>query len=158
MLRGSRFESSLASPLAGVSPMQWEGFLKALEVQPIQAISESGGFGSYDLRPRRLVELGYATGLRPKRNRKGRLIYECDLVPWTVQEFLWDPMAQHAVLAHSIAQYEQELQSGTLQRPEGLSVAGSLAILHRGGRGALGGWPHLFKQTRALCEAAQNTF
>jgi len=42
-------------------------FYVGLQVQAPDVISKSGGLGMFDIRPRRLVELGYATGLRSER-------------------------------------------------------------------------------------------
>lgn len=155
----ARFHSSLASPLPGVSIQAWTRFAQALEVQQIKAISESGGYGCYDMRPRRLVELGYAGNLQPARTPKGRMVYACEFIhPWTAQRFLSDPIAQHKALALSMTMYHRALSDGKLTRPEGVSLAGVLAILHRGGRGALAGWPHLFEHTAALYEQAEGVF
>lgn len=155
----ARFQSTLASPLPGVSIQAWTRFAQALEVQPIKAISESGGYGCYDMRPRRLVELGYAGNLQSARTPKGRMVYTCEFIhPWTAQRFLSDPIAQHKALALSMALYHRALSEGRLTRPEGVSLAGVLAILHRGGRGALAGWPTLFEHTAALYEQAEGVF
>jgi hypothetical protein len=155
-----RFRSALArSPIPGVSDGAWARFVHALEVQPIRAVSESGGCGAYDLRPRRLVELGYAEDLRLERTQGGRQVYACRFkAPWTQDRFLADPVAQAAALRRSMVLYHEDLQGGAIRRPDGVSLAGALAILHRGGRGALEAWPDLFHHTRALYEAAQGAF
>ncbi len=157
--RAPRFRSSQPSPLVGVSDAAWKRFVDALDVQAIKAVSPSEGLGAYDLRPRRLVELGYARRLHRTRTPAGRQVYTCEFVPpWTRDRFLGDAMAQYAALCRSMVLYAQDLASGKLVRPEGLSLAGALAILHRGGRGALADWPALFDDTRALYEAAQGAF
>lgn len=157
-----RFQSQaapLASPLPGVSASAWECFRVALEVQPIQAVSPSGGFGSYDLRPRRLVELGYAKNLRSTRTGAGRQVYECEFIaPWTEDRFLENPMAQLRALTRSMVLYHKGLTGGDLERPKEMSLAGALVVLHRGGKGALKGWPKLFDDTRRLYEAARGAF
>lgn len=154
----SRYLSPLPSPLLSVSALAWERFAAALEVQPPRAISASGGFGAFDLRPRRLVELGYAQSAPPVRKGR-RLIQVCTfLAPWTEQRFLRSTLAQVRALGLSMKLYQEDLTAGTLQRPANLSLAGALAILHRGGRGALAGWPMLFDDTRALYERAKGAF
>ncbi len=154
-----RFTSSIRSPLPGVSDAAWERFRVALEVQAPGAISESGGFGSYDMRPRRLADLGYVGELRCERTGAGRQVYRCTfLAPWTEERFLRDIVAQHQALAMSMKLYCADLRSGKIQQPEGVSLAGALAILHIGGKGALRKWPHLFENTRARCEAARGAF
>lgn len=154
-----RFSERAASPLAGVPADAWRSLVAALDVQPISAVSTSGGLGSYDVRPRRLVEIGYAVNLRSSRTGAGRQIYVCDFVlPWTQRRFLADPVAQYVVLTRSSSLYYEAMRSGELQRPDGVSLSGALAILHVGGRGALKGWPDLFSDTRARFEAAQGLF
>jgi hypothetical protein len=61
-------------------------------------------------------------------------------------------------LARSLGLYHELLRAGDIARPAGVSLAGALAILHRGGRGALRKWPDVFSDTRALFEAAQGAF
>ena len=167
-----RFDSTLRSPLPGISVPAWQRFVAALELeerpgqvpQPrrIDAISARGGFGSYDLSPRRLQELGYVTALvrhgGAARHRK-RHLYTCTFVaPWTARRFLADAGAQLEALSRSMAGYLQDLEAGRLVRPAGCSLAGALAILHCGGRGALAKYPALFPHTRAVYERAQGAF
>lgn len=160
MAAADRFRSTLTSPLPGVSAEAWARFYHALDVQPIDAVSASGGLGSYDLRPRRLVELGLGCRLRSRRTAPGGArVYVCDFVPPLSQRaFLHNPVTQYQVLVRSMVGYHQKLQSGELVRPDGVSLAGALAILHRGGRGALARFPDLFPDTRALYERAQGAF
>jgi hypothetical protein len=154
-----RFSAVLPSPLDGVSDLNWASFVRALEVQPVKTVSESGGLGAYDMRPRRLVEIGYGCNLHTARTDAGRQVYECDFrEPWSREKFLSDIMAQYRVLSHSMALYRKELASGVIAQPEGVSLAGALAILHVGGKGALRAWPDLFENTRARYEAAQGAF
>lgn len=148
----------LGSPLSGVSSDAWQRFVVALETQPVGVVSKSGGLGSYDIRPRRLVELGYASGLRSFRC-EGRQIRRCDFTkPWTQKLFLSDPFAQYAVLARSMHTYYDALCKGEIERPRGASLAGTLAVLHVGGKGALKGWPKLFSNTKALYDRAKGAF
>lgn len=177
-----------SSQLNGVSNAAWQHLVAALEVQSITVVSPSGGLGAYDMRPRRLVELGYATNPRTRRQPhewltspevdvcrqcqqpfhaslvgegcpSARQITTCDFVlPWTKSRFLLDPMAQYAALTRSISTHHQALVRGEIAQPAGVSVAGALAILHVGGRGALSGWPKLFDNTRARYEAAHKAF
>lgn len=138
---------------------QWEAFKRILDVQPIGAISESGGLGAFDMRPRRLVELGYATNLRTTRTGTGRQIHVCEFAGKITQAgFLADPEMQHTAFKQSMKLYHALLLDGRLKRPDGVSVAGALAILHRGGRGALEAWPSLFSDTRDLFEKVKELF
>lgn len=159
MLAAKRFVTLPESPLEGVSREAWAHFVSALEVQSVGAVSESGGLGCYDIRPRRLVELGYAFGLQSKRNDKGRQIRVCEFVlPWTQARFLSEPVAQYVALSKSVGLYYRAVMSGELKKPDGLEMAGALVILHVGGRGALQAWPKLFDHTRALYENARKAF
>jgi hypothetical protein len=148
------------SPLAGVSDDGWRRLITALEIQPMRAISGSGGLGSYDVRPRRLVELGYATDLRYAcRVHNRREVQICDFIsPWSQKRFLSDPVAQYTVISKSLSLYYRALQANEIQRPKGMSLAGALAVLQIGGRGALESWPNLFNNTRVVYEAAKGAF
>ncbi len=154
-----RFHQHRTSPLSGVSDEAWRAFVAALTVQPLNVVSESGGLGQYAIRPRRLVELGYATSLRSVRTPSGRQIQVCDFVlPRTPRHFLASEFEQHAAFVKSIAKYRELFACGRLKCPRGVSLAGALAILHCGGYGALRGWPKLFDETRALYEVAHKMF
>lgn len=149
----------MRSPIAGVADDGWARLVSALEVQPVRAVSASGGLGSYDTRPRRLVELGLATGRGYARGPAGRYVHKCSLAPpMTTERFLADPVAQYGALVKSVSAYHAEIASGTLKVPSGATLAGALAVLHRGGRGALSAWPELFEETRRLYEAARDAF
>lgn len=159
-LAARRFYSlAVKSPLPGVSVEAWHQFAEALEVQANTAISASGGLGTYDMRPRRLMELGVCTNLRLINKHKERSVYECDFkAPWTKDRFLADLMAQRNVFRRSMELYHKDLMDGVIARPEGVSLSGALAVLHVGGRGALKAWPDLFENTRARYEAARGAF
>ena len=143
-----RFTRTLVeSPLPGVTAPQWDALARACSVQGIRAISRSGGIGSYDMRPRRLGELGVMENLR--RGPGGRWVGDL------VQEYAdlgVDLRLQNRVFAASMVAYDQEIASAALVLPEGVSRSGGLAILHRGGGGALRAWPEgAFAEARALC-------
>lgn len=139
----------VSSPIPGVPDPAWATLVSALEVQPVQAVSRQGGFGAYDLRPRRLSELGYRCGTRAK---------DKTAQPFPQRRFLNDPLLQYQLVEQSLTQYHRELTSGVLEKPADVSMAGALAILHRGGRGALQSWPNLFEHTRERYEAARGAF
>ena len=156
--QASRFRSSLRRPLEGVTNEAWVMFARALEVQTAGAVSASGGLGCYDMRARRLVELGYAKAL-PQERVGERQVQACEfLPPWTRARFLTDAAEQYLALRRSCALYDADLATGRLSRREGLSRAGTLALLHRGGRGALLAWPDMFKDTAALVGRCERIF
>lgn len=150
-----RFPSSLKSPLAGVPLSAWQRFVSALEVQPMDAVSAREGLGSYDIKPRRLADLGLVSLVRHRGRPPAQTCRF--LSPWTKDAFLADPGAQLVALGRSMRLYQQELQAGQRTRPEGMTLAGALALLHCG-PGALRAWPALFPHTRALYERAQGAF
>jgi hypothetical protein len=76
----------------------------------------------------------------------------------TGERFLSDLIVQSEMLSHSISVYYVALMSGELTKPSNVSFAGALAILHRGGTGALKAYPDLFDNTRALFERAKGAF
>lgn len=147
------FQKALRSPLPGVSPEAWGRLVAALEVQGVGAISERGGYGCFDLRPQRLVDLGILTATR---RPGGRPAYAF-AAPHSQEQFLRDPRAQLAALARSLLSYHEDLTTGRRARPAGVSLAGALALLHCG-PGALRAYPALFPHTRELFERAQGAF
>lgn len=157
-----RLRTRIASPLSGVSDAQWEKFRAVLEVQPIRAVSASGGFGAFDMRPRRLAELGYVHNLRQARSESGRLNWCCDFVaPWTQDRFLSDLMAQHAALAKSMTLYLDELQGSDLKKPDSLSLSSTLVVLHIAGKRGLGQWGDAgtrMANTQAMANRAEGIF
>jgi hypothetical protein len=181
-----RFTTGPESPLRGVTRDAWRTFYVGLEMQAPGEISESGGLGMFDIRPRRLVELGYATGLRSERRPvqhkwigerctrckltrsedveqetcpNGRQIQVCEFIlPWTQTRFLGNPYAQYTAFAQSMRLYYDALREGNLAKPKDVSVAGALVMLHRGGRGALEAWPQIFAGTKTLFDKVQKAF
>lgn len=147
--------SPLVSPLAGVSAQQWYDLVCVLDVQGIQAVSASGGFGSYDLRPRRLVELGYMINLKSTR-LNNRWIYTGTFVAsLTKSKLLTDPVLQYTILTRSLVEYDRELDRSKITR------AGALIILHRGGKGALTEYCNtgkLFSETQKLFDKGKDIF
>ena len=153
-----RFVPFIKSPLPDVSDEAWAKFVRAMDSGNVQTITPSGGYGAFDMRPRRLVELGYAKGLtRGKYGR--RLIWKCDfLPPWTETKFLQDPFAQYAAFRSSMIKYAEALRTGAHVRPAKCSLSGALAILHVGGHGALSKFPALFSSTQKVYDAAKGIF
>jgi hypothetical protein len=153
-----RFVTTMKSPIEGVPDIAWARFVKAMEVAKPRSMTLSGGYGAFDMRPRRLVELGYAKSLRRAKNRK-RLVWKCDFLhPWSERKFLGDSFAQYAAFRASCMRYSEALKVGSIARPKGCSLAGALAILHIGGKGALACFPKLFPETQKLYDAAKEIF
>lgn len=124
------------SPLSGVPDAAWTRLVCTLETAPLRHISESNGLGCYEMRPRRLGDLGLMTDLHIARRGK-RQIWEGTFVPPLTQiAFLANPILQYSALAESIARYDVNLND----LPEGVSRSGALAILHRAGPSGLTSW------------------
>jgi hypothetical protein len=143
----------IESPLEGVHAHAWQRWITALTNHSATA-ERGGGLGTYNIRPRRLVEIGRAANFR----RLGKKQF-CDFIaPWTEEKFLSRYDAQYAVLVKSMRLYYDALRDGAIKKPDGMSMSGALAILHAGGIKALEHWPDLFDGTKALYEATKGIF
>lgn len=124
--------SPLASPIPGVSDDAWRAFVQAMTVRQAVDAPGSKGHGCFDLRLRRLAELGLAA-------------------PTTFEE-------GYEAFAKSVATYLGDVDAGRLTLPDGVSRAGAVAILQRGGRGALAAYPDMFSETREVYDRARECF
>jgi hypothetical protein len=139
-----------------VTDAAWDAFVRAVSSRPIRDVSKGGGVGSFDLRPRRLGELGVMVNMR--RSERGAWVG--DLLPRYAG--LGASVSQQLeVFTKSMVKYDADLLAG-LVRPESasrMSRSGCLAILHCGGSGALRRWPEgAFVSTRALFERVNDIF
>jgi hypothetical protein len=151
-----RFAVSLyKSPLLGAVDAEWDKFVRLCSTCPIKNQSISGGVGSFDIRPRRLGELGVMTGMH--RGEGGKWEGEF-AAPYTAASFTL-PSKQLEVFSLSMKKYEDDLRAGRLQKPKNVSLSGALAILHCGGEGALSSWPqNAFKSTTELFTKVNGIF
>lgn len=152
----------LESPLSGVSHDAWTDFVFAMKVAPLSAISKSNGLGMFDLRYKRLQDLGLVTNLSYKRDPIiNRSVQVADWVPpLTKDKFLKSANAQYKTLVASVTRYVDAINSGTLHLPERTSLSGALAVLQRCGTGGLNKWDdkssrfpdtiELFRRTNGL--------
>jgi len=152
------------SPLVGVTDVAWNRFLGVMHVQAINAVSTSGGFGCFDLRPRRLAEIRIMRDVKLERRSRDedlggkRAVYVGEFVSSTREAFLNSFPMQLDAFVKSNRLYDIVLRQ-ELHRPEGVSRSGALAILHRGGKGALATWPEkALEETKALFERANLIF
>ena len=122
----------LTSPIPGVADDAWRAFVAAMTVRPAVDAEDSKGHGCFDLRPRRLAEIGLG-------------------VPTTFEEC-------YAAFTKSVAAYIDDIGAGRLVLPDGVSHAGALALLQRGGRGALASYPEMFSDTREVYDRARECF
>lgn len=148
----SRFENSLpVSVLAGVDDATWSRFVNACAFQGISEITRVG-VGAFAFHPRRLGELGLMSEVRrgPGGYWTGTLVD-----PRFLQRF----SIQMQAFERSMKDFDARLDSGELTGPEDVTRSGCLAILHRGGVGALRVWPqNAFHSTRALCDRTNHLF
>lgn len=159
MMLATRFKSHYASPLAGVSDESWERFVYAMNVQPIDAVSASGGYGCFAMRPRRLAELDVMVNLRSVRTTEGRQVQDGDFVlPYSKDRFLGSPSLQYKIFEKSILAYDAAIEHGDIEVPDGIGHSEALAILHVGGHGAIKSWPKMFENTAALVERIKGAF
>lgn len=149
---------SLPLAILGIEPARWHQFQRDMEVSKVGVMTCSGGYGAFDIRPRRLVEMGYAKGL--KRSKSGRReIWVCEFQPpWTARKFLASPLAQVAAFRASMRDYASKISRSEITLPPGCSLAGALAILHVGGTGALAKFPDLFTETKKRFERVKELF
>lgn len=141
------FATSIPSPIDGVNADAWSRFVRALATKVVNGVpaardlrevSPSGGLGWFEMRPRRLADLGLVTNLRRSTTPGGRQVWEGDFVlPLTRKRFLDNPVVQYNALVRSVTDHLAHV--GDL--PAGVSMSGALAILHRAGPGALRTWP-----------------
>ena len=151
----SRFATAAKSPLVSATPAQWKRFLLIMGTKPIRSKSESGGMGSFDIRPRRLGELGVMKDLHRGEGGKWTGTFAA---PYSEASFNVS-QAQVEIFEKSMAKYEIEIREGRLAKPTGVSMSGALAILHCGGEGALSSWPaKAFKNTRETFNRANGIF
>lgn len=153
----------LKSELAGVSNEAWTEFVFAMKVQALDMVSPSNGLGMFDLRFKRLADLGLVENLHYKRDIiTNRSVQVADWVlPLTKEAFLKSASAQYRVFTTSMRAYYGEICSGKLRLISGMSPSGALAILHRGGRAALAKWgdpEEQFESTRELYRATKGVF
>jgi hypothetical protein len=141
------------SILAGVSDAAFDAFQRAMASQRISDVSKEG-LGSFALGLRRLGELGVMANLR--RAEAGRWCGDW-VPPYSEAAFLGSLRLQAKIFHASVRNHDAELAG--LARPAGASRSGCLAILHRGGLGALREWPAgAFRSTKALFERANGLF
>ncbi len=151
----------LESAFPGVSHEAFTDWVFAMRVQPLGAVSESNGLGLFDMRYKRLADFGFVTNIRYRRDAQtNRSVQEAD---WgstlTLEKFLASASIQYKVFCASSRKYLDALRSGELVRPEGVSESGALAILHRGGPGALKKWSdERFEKTEELFKRTNGWF
>lgn len=130
----------IATALSGVSDRAWTEFVRRMAVAPLSAVSPSNALGMFELSVRRLADLGIVGSL-VRTTKDNRTIWCADFIaPMTSDKFLKSAKAQYQALARSMRDYADRIASGEVARDPRISLAGALAILHRGGPSGLKTW------------------
>ena len=148
----------LKSELSLVSDEAWTRFVLALKTAKPSSVSASNALGMFEMRPRRLGDLGILRNVRCSLSPNHRLVWIGDFVPpLTEKSFLASPEIQYKAFSESMRRYLMMLP--ILQ--EGMTLSGALAILHRCGPTGLDKWKtesERFPETISLYEKANGLF
>jgi len=147
----------LASEISGVPDEAWTGFTLAMKIQAPGAVSASNELGMFGIRLRRLADLGLVKNLRKTRSPTGHMVWLGDWVPPLTQKlFLDTPRYQYKAFAGSMRRYDRALRDGLMaHRPEGLTLSGMLAVLHRCGPSGLESWARRDRRFPATVEVVE---
>lgn len=157
----------LKSEVPGVDDEAWTDFVLAMKTALPSAVSASNGLGLFEMKIRRLADLGLVKNLKNKRSSGGRMIWTGDWVsPMTEKKFLASAQKQYEAFVASVKAYVAGLADGTIAnpdggRPEGMSLSGILAVLHKCGPSGLKTWndeENRFSDTIALFDATNGIF
>lgn len=123
--------TALVPQLLGVSPDAWRRLVGALALgedgrpRPLGAVSRRGGLGCFEIRARRLQDLGHGRAAR----RTGGVWEIAFRSPLSRERFLASLLQQYDALSTSLARFDAQVAG--LPRPEGASRSGVLAVLQR---------------------------
>lgn len=157
----------LKSELDGVSDEAWTDFALALKTASIGAVSASNAYGMFEFKPRRLADLGLIRNVFKTRGPTKRMVWIGEwIAPMTEAKFLGSPTEQYKALASSMRDYVKRLRDGSIPkpdggRPQGMTLSGALAVLHRCGPSGLKTWNDAaarFPETNALYQKANGIF
>ena len=160
----------LPSPISGVSNEAWTDFAIAMRTAQMGSVSASNALGGFEMKPRRLADLGLFKNIRCARsnvNGKDRMVWIGDPVPpLTLEVFLSDPKLQYAAFSKSMERYVKGLRDGSISKPEGgaltgTTLSGILAVLHRAGPNGLKRWndeDDRFDETKDLFSKTNGIF
>jgi hypothetical protein len=157
----------LVSEIDGVDDEQWTAFVRVMITSPLEAVSEANALGMFEMMPRRLGDFKLVDGLQRTKSRpnpetgRQRTIWVGKFVaPMTSRAFLRSPRAQYQVFCQSMRDYVARLERGEIESCEGLSLSGTLAVLHRCGPRGAETWAsgERFSVTEELVERADGLF
>ena len=159
--------SILQSEIPGISDEAWTEFSKAMKTAEVGSVSASNGHGMFEMKPRRLADLGLMKELSCLRGPMNRMVWKGEFVsPLTQKIFLKDPKVQYRAFSASMRKYVDGLRDNSIPRPdggrpEGLTLSGALAVLHRCGPSGLKTWndeENRFPDTVNLYQRANGIF
>jgi hypothetical protein len=157
----------LQSPIPEVTDEGWTQFAVAMKTQDPTVVSASNGLGMFDMKPRRLADLGLMKIIGSTRSPARRMAWLGEWVsPLTQDKFLATPNLQYRAFAASMKRYVGGLRDGSVPLPDGglppeMTLSGVLALLHRCGPNGLKTWSDAgkrFPATIALFEATNGLF
>jgi hypothetical protein len=159
-------EKFAPSEIPGVSDQEWTAFVRVMKVADLGAVGDSNELGMFALRPRRLGDFGIMKGLKLTRLPSSkRMAWTGDFENTTQKKFLKDAKAQYDAFTRSMRDYVTHVFDGSIlpegQIPDGATLSGALAILHRCGPSGLKTWgdeSRRFADTITLFEKANGIF
>ena len=166
--RATALGKTLPSQIPGVSDEAWTEFALGMKTTAQDAVSSSNAFGMFEMRPRRLEDLGLMRNVVPVNSRKkGAMAWIGEWVPpLTEKRFLGSAIEQYDAFGRSMRSYLEGLDQGVVPQPDtglpaDMTVSGALAILHRCGPSGLVKW--IDEETRlpntvALYQAVNGIF
>lgn len=152
-VRGNDPAQTLPSPLPDVSDAVWTAFVSACKSNDWTHVSPSNSVGGFAMSPRRLSELGWVSNLARAKSPDGRNVWVARFNrPITPNDYLVSPKLQYDAFTESMMEYAARLLPGgdiagmigvqDIFLPSGqpLTRSGLLALLHKGGTGAVTQW------------------
>jgi len=138
-------ERFLQSEIEGVSDEAWTNFVLSMKTALPNAVSASGAFGMFEMRPRRLADLGITKNVVPVNSPTRRMMWIGEWVPpLTEEKFLKSPKIQYETFVNSMKNYDAGMADGSIKAPEywpeEMTWSGALAILHKCGPSGLVTW------------------
>ena len=127
---------TIPSPLLGVSDAEWTAFVQAMRTRGPRDVSQSGAVGAWEMRSRRVEELGFSVGA-----------------------LLASEILQCRAFGVSTAEYDVRVLGGAA--PAVMTRAEALCFLHRTApkTGDVVSWSRkMTASTRVLCEKVRGCF
>jgi len=149
----------LKSELPGVSDEEWTQFVLAMKTANLNEVSDSNAYGMFEMKPRRLVDLGLMKSVKPVNARStGHMAWKGEWKsPLSEKGFLESAEVQYRAFSESMKRYAKALE----KRPNDMTLSGALAVLHRCGPNGLVIWgdeDRRFPDTVALFDATNGLF